>query len=69
MLTTTLDRLGSALFAVDGDKTIWILFADMSFIRKMVLSKLQSVVGADAQVVRTHSSEDDDNKSANFTRR
>jgi len=45
MLTTTFDRLGSALLAVDGDKTIGILLANMPFIRKMVL-KLQSVAGA-----------------------
>lgn len=51
MLTATLDRLGPAPLAVYGDKTIWILFANMSFIRKMV------------------SPEDDDNESANFTRR
>jgi hypothetical protein len=69
MLTTTFDRLSSALLTVDGDKAIGILLANMPLIRKMVLSQMRSVVGADKQVARTHSPEDDNNESANFTGR
>jgi len=42
VLSTSLDGLGSTLVAINGDDAIWILFSDMSLVRKMVLEILRN---------------------------